>query len=168
AWGPVRNSRKRDLPINNKKHALSVAWNFRMRAEIQNGETATQIDRSPDNCARRYLPPGSSRLQANKRRAGAGSPEARCSARVSSEKRTESRRSYSASIGSLASRMFSAPARFRHSRAAQPTRLPPQMGESRQHPGLRRNGGHCEFLRRSLAYENWAPVRAIAHPNGCR
>ena len=80
---------KRDLPINNKTRALSAAENLRMRAEIRNGETATQTNRLRDNCARHHPPPGSSRLQANKHPAGASSPEARCFCPGSSEKRTE-------------------------------------------------------------------------------
>src|SRR5439155_5117596 len=104
---------KRDLPINNKKRALSATRNFRIRAEIQNDETAVQTNRSPDNCAPHRLPPGSSRWQANKHPADASSPEARCFCPVPSEKRIDDRKSHSASSGSGASRRFSARERLR-------------------------------------------------------
>ena len=76
----------------------------------------TQTRRSPDNSAPRRLPPGSSRLQANKHPAGGGSPEARCFGRGSSEKRTDNRRPHSAAAGSLAFRKFSRAGNFRRSR----------------------------------------------------
>ena len=122
SWWPARNSSQRGLPINNKMHALSAARNFRLRAEIRNGEMVTQTRRSPDNSAPRRLPPGSSRLQANKHPAGAGSPEARCFGRGSSEKRTDNRRPHSVAAGSLASRKFLRRGTFRGRRR-------------RQHPG---------------------------------
>ena len=69
---------KRDLRINNKRRAPSAAQNLRMRAEIQNGETASQTHRLRDNSARHCPPPESSRLQADKHPAGVNSPEVRC------------------------------------------------------------------------------------------
>ena len=58
-----------------------------MRAEIQNGETATQTNRLRGNCARRHRRPGSSRWPGDKHPADASSPEARCFGPGSSEKR---------------------------------------------------------------------------------
>src|SRR4029077_3684864 len=120
------------LPINNKMRAPSAVWNLRMRAEIRNAEMVTQTRRSPDNSAPRCLLPESSHLPANKHPAGAGSPEARCFGRGSSEKRTDNRRPHSAATGSLASPKFSRTANFRR---------PEAVLASRQHFGLRRNGG---------------------------
>ena len=140
-------------------HAPSAAQNLRMCAEIQNGETASQTYRSPDNSARRRRPPGSSRLQANKHRAGASSPEARCFGPGSSEKRTEAEGSVFPRPFTCVPEVFGAE-HFRNCWAT---------SASTQLPRLRRNGaqlrisgsifssrklgacsGHCTLQRAAL------------------
>ena len=161
--------------------ALSAARNFRLRAEIRNGEMVTQTRRSPDNSAPRRLPPGSSRLQANKHPAGAGSPEARCFGRGSSEKRTASRRSNLAASASPASRMFSGSlARFRQlagcaadTAAATDVRVQAAASPSSKRRTLRISGsifslrklgacsGHCTVQRMPLTrLVSWARYHA--------
>ena len=162
--GLARHGRspQRGLPINNKMRALSAARNLRMRAEIRNGETATQTRRSPDNSAPRRPPPGSSRLQANKHPAGASSPEARCFGRGSSEKRTANRRSYlAASRFTCVPEVFAVAANFRTARqAASAVQAAPRPSSKRRTLrisgsifSLRKLGacsGHCTVQRMPL------------------